>query len=111
MVVTITHGVPGVVQDGNGFQKTMQDLRYITCVNSCCVEARAAGWHRGGKVDVGEAQGAEDGLGGESGEEADDDQGREKDQGGGQHGGFEQGLTELFCIVIPNSGGEEREGK
>ena len=41
---------------------------------------------------MGEAQGAEDGLGGESGEEADDDQGREKDQGGGQHGGFELGM-------------------
>ena len=78
------------------------------CANICDVEARAAGWHRGGKVDVGEAQGAEDGLGGESGEEADDDQGREKDQGGGQHGGFEMGLTKL---VATDNRGEERDGK
>ena len=68
------------------------------CADICGVEAWAAFWHRGGKVDVGEAQGAEDGLVGESGEEADDDQGREKDQGGGQHGGFEQGLSKLFFI-------------
>ena len=78
------------------------------CANICDVEARAAGWHRGGKVEVGEAQGAEDGLGGESGEEADDDQGREKDQGGGQHGGFEKGLTKLVAF---GNRGEEREGK
>ena len=71
-------------------------------------ETRAACWHRGGKVEVGEAQGAEDGLGGESGEEADDDQGREKDQGGGQHGGLQHGLTKLVAI---GNRGEEREGK
>ena len=47
---------------------------------------------------MGESPRTEDVLGGESGKEADDDQGREKDQGGGQHGGFEQGLSKLFFI-------------
>ena len=60
---------------------------------------------------MGESEGAENNLGGESWEEADDDQGREKDQGGGQHGGFEQGLSKVFFSENPKSRGEEGEGK
>ena len=59
---------------------------------------------------MGESQGAEDGVRGEGGEDADEDEGGEQDEGGGEHGGFQQGLTELVFSVI-NTRGEEREGK
>ena len=59
---------------------------------------------------MGESQGAEDGLRGKRGEDPDKDQRGEKDEGGGEHCGFEQGLIKLvFCNS--NRGGEERQGK
>ena len=59
---------------------------------------------------MGESQGAEDGLGGEGGEEPDEDEAGEQDEGGGEHRGFEQGLIKLV-LRVPNRGGEKREGK
>ena len=44
---------------------------------------------------MGESQGAEDGLRGKRGEDPDKDQRGEKDEGGGEHGCFEQGLIKL----------------
>ena len=83
---------------------------WVTCADSGGVEARAAGWDFQAKVKVGESQGAEDGLGVEGGEEADEDEAGEQDEGGGEHCGFEQGLTKLG-LRDRNRGGEEREGK
>ena len=59
---------------------------------------------------MGELQGAEEGLGGEGGEEPDEDEAGEQDEGGGEHRGFEQGSTKLELSDI-NRGGEERKGK
>ena len=59
---------------------------------------------------MGESQGAEDGLGGEGGEEPDEDEAGEQDEGGGEHRGFEQGMIKLE-FRFRNRGGEEREGK
>ena len=83
--------------------------KLVTCADSRGIEARAAGWDLRAKVKVGESQGAEDGLGVEGGEEPDEDEAGEQDEGGGEHGGFEQGLTKLF-LWAPNRGGEEGEG-
>ena len=83
--------------------------KWFTCTDSCDVEARAADWDWRAKVKVGESQGAEDGLGVEGGEEPDEDEAGEQDEGGGEHGGLEQGLTKLF-LWAPNRGGEEGEG-
>ena len=59
---------------------------------------------------MGEPQGAEDGLRGEGGEEADEDEAGEQDEGGGEHGGLEQGLTEhAYCNTSRR--GEEGECK
>ena len=55
---------------------------------------------------MGESQGAEDGVRGEGGEEADEDEGGEQDEGGGEHGGLEQGLIKLVFSDI-DRGGEE----
>ena len=59
---------------------------------------------------MGESQGAEDGLGVEGGEEPDEDEAGEQDEGGGEHRGFEQGLTKLV-FRVSNTGSEERCGK
>ena len=59
---------------------------------------------------MGESQGAEDDVRGEGGEEADDDEGGEQDEGGGEHGGLEQGLSK-FAFNGINSGSEEGEDK
>ena len=56
---------------------------------------------------MGESQGAEDGLGGEGGEEPDEDEAGEQDEGGGEHVGFEQGMTKLY-LCDQNRGGEKR---
>ena len=59
---------------------------------------------------MGELQGAEEGLGGEGGEEPDEDEAGEQDEGGGEHRGFEQGMIKLV-FSVSNTGGEGREGK
>ena len=59
---------------------------------------------------MGESQGAEDEVRGEGGEEADDDEGGEQDEGGGEHGCPEQGLSKLAFDGI-NSGSEEGKDK
>ena len=85
---------------------------WVTCADSCGVEATAAGRDWRAKVQVAEVHFpsmAEDGLGVEEGEEPDEDEAGEQDEGGGEHGGFEQGLTKLF-LWAPNRGGEEGEG-
>ena len=61
---------------------------------------------------MGESQGAEDGVGGEGGEEPDEDQAGEKDEGRGEHRSLQQGLTNTGIVFsITNRGGKEREGK
>ena len=57
----------------------------FTCANTCYVEAGAAGWNLGAKVEVEESKGAEDGLRGEGGQDADEDKAGEQDEGRGQH--------------------------
>ena len=59
---------------------------------------------------MGESQGAEDNVRGEGGEEADDNEGGDQDEGGGEHGCPEHGLSKLAFFGI-NSGSGEGEGK
>ena len=59
---------------------------------------------------MGESQGAEDNVRGEGGEDADEEEGGEQDEGGGEHCGFEQGLMKFF-VSDTNSGGEEGDRK
>ena len=58
----------------------VHSYKWSTCADSSGVEAGAAGWDLRAKVEVGESQGAEDGLGVEGGEEPDEDEASEQDQ-------------------------------
>ena len=60
---------------------------------------------------MGESQGAEDGLGGEGGEDSDQDEAGQQDQGGCQHGRFEQRLVELGIVRVSTRRCEKGESK
>ena len=101
MLVAITHGLPG----DHRYLKFMLVFNRlpITCTHRCTVEARAALWNRLPKVEVGEAQGAEDSLGREERQQTDEDEAEKGEQGGGQHCPFDLGLTEIEIFTAsPN---------